>query len=54
MTGSDPQGPMQGPRTTDDVMKAAPATAAPAPDDVPEAPATEKATDAVEVDQEAA
>jgi len=53
MADTDPQGPMQGPRTTRDVMKATPA----APDagsDAPVAPATDKATDAVELDQEVA
>lgn len=50
MAGSDPNSPMQAPRTTRDVMKAAPPVSAP-DDDAPTAPATDKATDAVQTDQ---
>jgi hypothetical protein len=53
MTVPDPDGPMQGPRNTRDVMKRAPAPPV-AEDDAPEAPATDAATTAVEVGQEAA
>lgn len=53
MAGTDPQGPMKGPRTTRDVMTATPAVPDAGSDD-PVAPATAKATDAVEVDQEVA
>jgi hypothetical protein len=51
MTG-DEQGPMQKPRSTRDVMKAA-AAARPDKSDAPNAPATDAATKAVETDQEA-
>ena len=53
MTVLDSNGPMQGPRATHDVMKAAPAR--PVPDiGSPEEPATDKATLAVEVGQQVA
>lgn len=53
MSGSDPDGPMEGPRSTEDVMKAAPAapSAHPQPPS-PSDPATDEATKAVEVGQE--
>lgn len=52
MTGDD-KGPMQAPRATRDVMKAAPPAPAPELDkDAPETPATDAATGAVRPDQE--
>lgn len=44
---------MQGPRATDDVMKAAPRPPAPE-SETPDDPATDKATGAVETEQEVA
>ncbi len=49
MTVEDPKGPMQGPRTSRDVMK--PPTTALPDSETPEDPATDKATTAVEVGQ---
>lgn len=51
MAEQDPKSPMTGPRKTDDVMQAAPSRPAPE-SDAPEHPATDKATQAVEVGQE--
>lgn len=51
MTGEDDKGPMQGPRTTRDVLKAAP-PAPPAEDCEPEAGPTDSATHGVDTDQE--
>lgn len=48
----DDQGPMQKPRSTRDVMKAAPARQAGQPDE-PAEPATDAATQGVRTDQEA-
>ena len=53
MTVPDPDGPMQGPRATRDVMKAAPGRPVPT-SDTPEEPATDKATLAVELGQQVA
>jgi hypothetical protein len=47
----DDQGPMQKPRSTRDVMKAAPANQ-PAPSEEPAEPATDAATQGVKTDQE--
>lgn len=52
MAGEDGKGPMQGPRTTRDVMTSAPAKS-PAPSrGKPAEPATDEATKAVELGQE--
>ncbi len=52
MAGEQDKGPMQGPRTTRDVMASAPATA-PAPSrGKPDEPATDEATKAVELGQQ--
>jgi hypothetical protein len=49
---SDDKGPMQKPRSTRDVMKAAPPKAR-GKSDAPKAPATDAATHGVKTDQEA-
>ena len=51
MTGDD-KGPMQRPRSTRDVMKAAPSRPRDK-SDAPKAPATDAATSSVQTDQEA-
>jgi hypothetical protein len=48
----DDQGPMQKPRSTRDVMKAAPAVRQPGQPEEPDEPATDAATQGVKTDQE--